>query len=577
MEENQNQGVQENENSGTAGAAQPGNLTAGETAAENKLPTAENGTVPNPETAAGEMPQWNNNPYLQQGGCQVPPAEPVKKKKGMLAGIIIAAVLLVVALVAIGIWLAVSLMGKSPQSRLTSGFRNWGEEAAAYSNMAGKEVGWETIVQNLEDGAVSQDIKLNMTIPDLSGITLGIDISSDSDVPNGKSSTDISASVANIELLGGRLITDEDSMYITVPDLTEETLKISGENLGKDFNASVWSDFFGIELEEDLSVGLGEEEEDLTFSEQFVTNMTSDLKELYGNMTIEAADTFIEKNYNGKKVKCNGFQVVLPAEDLNRMLEHIQEEFEEGNGRQIVARILGSSQTEDVDELLESILLLFDARYASDFKLVIYLDSKDRIVHLATPETIRFKDSDIELGYSFDFNGSQRTLDEVEGLVKFLRLDGSSFTVEVSRDALLDGQDYTNKIKLSMNNYEAYSDTEEDLYMEYENIWKGAEKTVQIEAAIYDEEDDMRLKLEGNFSDVVQGESLVFDLSALNLIYNDEMMLKFTGSYSVEPLKEQIEIPQQATELLYMNEMEAAGLIMEIDANLSKLINKFMY
>lgn len=582
MEENQNQSTQENENFGAAEAIQSGNLTAGEAAAENKLPTAENGIQPGAGAALGGMsqggaPQWNNNPYMQQGGYQVPPAEPVKKKKGALTGIIIAIVLLVIALVGLGIWLAVSLMGKSPQSRLTNGFKNWGKEAAAYSNMAGKEVGWGTIAENLENGASSQDIKLNMTIPDLSGITLGIDISSNSDVPNKKSSTDISASVANIELLGGRLITDEDSMYITVPDLTEETLKISGENLGRDFNASVWSDFFGIELEEDFPAGLDEEEEDLTFSEQFVINMTSDLKELYRNMTIEAADTYIEKNYNGKKEKCNGFQVVLPAEDLNRMLEHIQEEFEEGNGRQIAARILGSSQTEEVDEFLEGVSLLFDARYASDFKLVIYLDSRDRIVHLATPETIRFKDSDIELGYAFDFNGSQRTLDEVEGMIKFLNPDGSTFTIDVARDALLNGQDYTNKVKISMNDYNVYSDTEEDLYMEYTNIWKGAEKTVQIEAAIYDEEDDVRLKLEGSFSDVVQGESLVFDLSALNLIYNDEMMLKFTGSYSVEPLKEQIEVPQQATELLYMNEMEAAGLIMEIDANLSKLINKFLF
>lgn len=632
MEENQNKGLQENDNSGAAEAAQPGNLTAGETAEENnKLPTAENGlqagaeaapgatpqggTVqqyvmpenglqpgagaapgatpqsgayqqynmpgngpwPNPEAAMGGAAQWNNNPYMPQGGCQVPPAEPVKKKKGKLIGIIIAIVLLVIALAAIGIWLAVSLLGKSPRSRLANGFRNWSEEAAAYSNMAGKEVGWETIAQNLENGAVSQDIKLNMTMPDLSGITLGIDISNKSDVPNRKSSTDISASVANIELLGGQLITDEDSMYITVPDLTEKTLKINGENLSRDFNASVWSDFFRVELEEDLFGDLDGEEEELTFSEQFVINMTADLKELSRNMTIEAADTFIEKNYNGKKVKCNGFQVVLPAEDLNRMLEHIQEEFEEGNGRQIAARILGSSQTADADELLKDILLLFDARYASDFKLVIYLDSRDRIVHLATPETIRFKDSDVELGYAFDFNGSQRTLDEVEGMVKFLNFDGSTFTINFARDALLDGQDYTNKVKISMNDYNVYSDTEEDLYMEYTNIWKGAEKNVQIEAAIYDEEDDVRLKLEGSFSDVVQGESLVFDLSALNLIYNDEMMLKFTGSYSVEPLKEQIEVPQQATELLYMNEMEAAGLIMEIDSNLSKLIKKFMY
>lgn len=521
--------------------------------------------------------------YGQPGFSPVPPAQPpVKKKKGA-AGLIIALVILGILLIGVAVWLLVGLLGDTPQAKISKGFQNWAKETEDYGSSIGEQLGWEQIRKMINEESVAIHMSMDLTVPDAGIPTVGVDINSGIDREKKLQNSDIAVSVSNMQLIRFQMAADADRIYLACPELAEKTYSFGTKDLGKKFNGSAWAALTGWTLDESLDFDLwaeadpaeteaGEAQtaEDL-FGKEALERMTGDMQQIAQTMIVEATDASIEIERNGKKVSCDGYRVVLEKEAMNAFLDDLQEEIRSGKyGQMVKERMMESLDVPgEVDEIWEEAVSILDGRLTEDLELVFYLDNRNRIVHMATPEPVRLDTSDIGFAFAVDFNGAERTLDDVSGTVKFIgALPEDSLSIDFTRTAECGKDTYKNWFEAVLSAYDAYSGEEESLSVVYSNQWNLKTHDFDIDLTVYVEDEELSLNLEGAFENIRKGEAFTLNIGSASLRLDDDTLLKLRGTYEVGPLQGQIEVPENATDLLAMSENEITLLVYEMAMNL---------
>lgn len=516
----------------------------------------------------------------------VPPVAP-KKSNGLVVGLVIAIVVIILALGGIVGVAAYNMFMNSPEARLAKGFAKW-TEVKEDKNTLSETLGWAEISESMLYGATKKDMSLNLTFPMLEMPTIGLDMVDTCDYENQKDVSDWEVSVSNIELVKLRIAADEENLYFAIPTLMESVYHIGFENFKDDFNNSEWAAMMEMTMEEDVELNPWTAKEDadaeetgasVLFSEEFLADIDAKMTEMAKNMTIEEADTVIEVTRNGKTVKCDGIHVVAPKEDLNEILEMIQEEMRDGQYGQEAIAYLESNGLTDVQETWEMIVSVLDARFTTDFELMFYLDKKNNIVHMATPEMIVL-DNDVAVGLSMDFVGEENPADVMEGLYKVVLEDRVAMSFDFTYKNETEATQTKNAVDVKVIVEEAGMEPEEAL-AEYEYSWDS--ETMEYEMSLdvdSNGETVLGFVLEGKFDDVVKSESFAMEIGKLIVNVEGINFMKVTGDFAVQPLTEEVKIPSESVALFDMTQMDIQMLVLEIMGNADKMtdaLNEFNF
>lgn len=540
------------------------------------------GQQPQAGTYYGQVP---NAAYGQQANpyaAALQPQPPQKEKKSR-AGLIIALVALGILLIGAVVCVVLLLLGDSPQAKIGKGIQNWAKESEDYGSFIGEQLGWEQIQKMMNEESASVNVSMDLTVPDMGIPTIGIDVNSDIDWTKKQQNTEIDLSISNVQLLQMFISADADRVYLSSPELAENAYSLETEQLGRKFNASAWAEMTGATLDEDLGFELWARadatEETQTaeelFGEEALKRMTEDMEQILQTMTAEATDTSIEIERGGKKESCDGYRVILNKEALNRFLDDMQEEIRSGQyGQMVKDRMMDNlGVPADIDEMWEEAVSILDGRFTDDLELIFYLDKKDRIVHMATPEPIRLNTSDIGFAFAVDFNGTERTLDDVSGMIKLIgETPEESLSIAFTRTAECGKDIYDNRFEITFTGYDSYSGEEESISAVYSNRWDLNANDFDIAFAIYIDDEKLTVNLEGAFENIRKGEAFTLNIGSASLRMNDETLLKIRGTYKVGPLEGQIEIPGSAKDLLAMSEDEILTLVYEIVVNAQEIL-----
>ena len=523
------------------------------------------------------QPAMQPNMYAAQGmyaNPAVPPQAPKKKGNGLVIGLVVAIVALVLALGGVVAFAVYNMFANSPEARLAKGFAKWEEEDKTTVSSVSETLGWEDINDSMLHGAASKDLSLNMTFPSLEMPTIGLDMVDTCDYPNQKDLSDWTVSISNIELINFQIAADSDKLYLSIPTLLADTYYADTEGFAENFNNSAWAQMLEMTMDESFVLDAWAEDQEteetdasLLFSEEFMEEMEAKVKEMAENMTIEETQTAIEVTRNGKTVKCDGIYVVAPEDDLNDIMDLIQDEFRDGKyGQEMIAK-LQESGVADVEETWELIVSLFDARFTDDFQLMFYLDNKNNIVHMATPEIVAM-DNGVAVGFAFDYVGDSNPEDVVEGFVKVTMDEmGETFSVDFTLENEEEKNTKTTNFEMTMVVEEVGFEPTEDIF-DFTYEWDSEACEFAMEANMESEgENLLSFVMEGKFTDIAKGEGFVMDLGKCNLSADGEDLMKITCDFEVKPLEEEVKVPSQAKDLLGMSEADIQNMLMEIIGN----------
>lgn len=495
---------------------------------------------PAQDWSAYQYSQPANNPMFATGV----PTDGSKKKKGGIGKIIALIVVMVVLLLGVGGFCLYQFVFNIPEARLAKGLAIFAQEMATYGAGGASETGIEELVQNMqEDNASTIDIRMNVTLPEVD--TIGVDYLQKFDGENQLMQAEFALSFFNIKLLEAGMAADAEKLYVSVPDIADEWYYLNTQTLGADYQSSMWKEVLGMEVAEDYSFSLFEEEAEadvavsdegtVVLQEEWLALIEEYTPRFAEGATIEDSGNVVEIERDGKTVRCEGVRVIIEKEVLNDFLKDFFELYEE-------------YYEEDI---------AFEGELKSDVELCFYMDSKNRIVNISTPEKIKFADSDVEsIGFSLVFSGEEHALDEISGNGKMEIFD-ETLTFEVERNAETKGSVLEDEWKLLMD---GESGGEVSMEWTYAIDWEDLE----CESNLTVESDSAKLEniLVGACSDIDSGESMTVEIEEFSILENGKEMVKISGSIEVGVLEEEIAMPSEATDLMGMNEEELINIIM---------------
>lgn len=500
------------------------------------------------QPAQGQM-----NYYYQPAGnpltAQVVPTDASKKKKGGKGPVIVIVLIVLALLLGGGAFCLYQFVFNTPEARLVKGIANFAQEMSAYGLDWKEEIGLTELVQNMqEENSSSIEFKLNATLPETE--TLGIDYQQNYDGKNQLMEAELAFSFFNIKLLEAELAADEDHLYVSVPDIVEEWYYLNTETIGADYQDSVWKEMTGMELPANYGFSVFEElgEEDSVQQdklEELIAEYTTAFAE---GATIEDSGNVVEIERDGKTIRCEGVLVTIEKEVINDFLEEFFELCE---------------------AYYEEEGITFSGEVKKDVKLCFYMDNKNRIVNISTPEKIKFSDSNLEsIGFSLVFSGTENVFSEISG----------NGEIEVTEAV---GEDIAFEIEHSAETTDSTLEDEWILTMEGES---GKEVVIEYTSALDLEDLEMEgtlantsgnavleLSYKGACTDVEEGESLTFEIDEFLVTFNDKEMYKMTGSIGMGILEEEIEMPDDAVDLMGITE----GGVMDIMTGFNDYIDQY--
>lgn len=504
----------------------------------------------------------------------VPPVEP-KKTKGV-KGLVIAIVAIVVALVSVAGVAAFVVVSNTPEARLAKGFAKWAEKDGDETFAEGV-LGLDAILDAMMYGATKKDMSLNVTIPALEIPTIGIDMTDRCDYPNQKDVSDWEVSVSNIELIRMQMAADSDKLYLSIPTLLDDTYHIGYEGFTDNFNNSEWSDMLELVLEEEVQINpwtmQGTQEEDagaeIIFSEEFMNAFEAKIAEISKNMTVQKSDLPFEIVRNNKTFSCDEIGVVVPKDDLNALLDLIQEEMRNGKLGAEMIKALQANGAEDVQELWEQVVALFDSRVEEDFDVYFYLDKKNNILTMSTGRLAM--DNGIIMSLSLDYMGEEDPAMIVGGTYYVKEKEGASFHVDFTNEHKTEGTKESTQLKMDFEVIE-YDSEPMVANMDVETSWDNETYEFSMSIDMDEEEESLfGFIVEGRFADITTGESFTLELGKCILNTEGYNIVKVTGDYTVMPLTEEVKAPAASVDLFGMTQMDIQMMLFEIIGNVGNM------
>ncbi len=459
----------------------------------------------------------------------VPVSDTSNKKKNIIITVILVAVILFLT---VGAVLIYRLYVMNPIKRLAKGFANMSAEICSYSDFLSEDIDFEAIKKGMEEKSVSMDMSMNVTIDDQD--TIGIDYHTNYHYPNKEMDAEFAISAYNIDFIRGNIAAKDNCLYVTFPDILKDTYYVKTDTLGKDFNASYWSEGLGSSLPEDLGFELFPDLNVLSMEEDKAKlKLADDYQQLLETMEVENSKTTISIYRAGESVQCAGVRVTLKAEQINVLLEDLISEYQ-----------IPSSEM----------------RVEEDAVLLIYLDKKDRIVSIMTENDVKLSDSDIkEIGAAFTFSGSDKTLDDVAGEMHF-ETEDDNVTMKVSREAYVLGDSYEDKISISMG----VDGTEYYMDMGYYNKWDMVHKEFAARVFYNDSFTLYDCNVRGDVVYTDSDNSISLNIGKAEILEDGKSLGRMYGHFTVKPFEGTVSIPEKGRKILDLDEDEAGELFDEL-------------
>ena len=329
-----------------------------------------------------------------------------------------------------------------------------------------------------------------------------------------------------------------DMLYISLPMFLKDTYSLGLTQLGEDFNNSQWAALLDTELPEDYSIALFETDD--TTEEE-----TGTWDQFYGTVTENIRYQNIEEKKNG----CTGVRVLLDRDAANLCVEALADDL-----RKNAAYAAYQNRDEDIEEAIE---VLSSLRFATDCMLDFYIDKKGRIVNIATPADIALEDGSA-VAVEIDFTGQERVIDIIEGSI-YVKEDDVIYYIGIDREASVSDTRYSEDIAISVQT----DDHDNDVQFSYKNDFGKEDLSFDMEIYIEAPDTSMLLNADGEFTDIIKGESYTFRINNASLAIDDEELCYASIVSKFEPSDEEPEIPDEAQDLLAMDSLEIQQLFYE--------------
>lgn len=526
-----------------------------------------------PQNIPGQNLQGQNQPYFQPF---IPSMQPQKKRTGLLVGIILVAVIVVLALIG---GLLYFFVWRTPQRRLAKGLAKMAAELTEYGNPLMEEIDLAEVIINRRDSG-TLDLRMNMGLPWFKELpTIGMDFVRDYDYEAEEIQMSFDISAYNVDLFQSQMTVIDDVMYLEVPEVFSNAYSVNLATLGRDYNNSVWAELFNFHMDDNIRVNFfarPEEIEDenlVKLRKEIEKVFIADLAEIQRNMVIEESGDSKKIERNGKTVTCQGILVTINKDDLEELWDDVKD------------AIIESDYVEDLIEQALEAASFYNARgefkaalrammeeelkleFKDDLQICFYLDNKDRILAIETYDGIAFKNSSLEnLRFSLEFTGDKRTLDIITGEIVFVR-EGDEFTVEIEREIELDKEIYEKTFMAVVS----MKGVKEQIEIAYVSSWDLEENEFNLKFDFDAPAETMSMNARGAFDDIEKGEAFTLELGSFNLSVDEETLVTLSGSMRIQPLEDDITAPKDAKDFFGLNQIEIYQMLMELSEKFKDL------
>lgn len=461
-----------------------------------------------------------------------------KNNTGLIIAISVLFAVVFMGVVAAAVFFVGGRLFKSPEVRMKAGVANMLLELAQYDSSLSDEIDFGAIQELRETGTVHTNTDISVTIPerDINNMSFSVDVLTNK--KEKKANCDIGIGMYGFEMQFADIAATSDMLYISLPMFLKDTYSLGLTQLGEDFNNSQWAALLDTELPEDYSIALFETDD--TTEEE---NGTWD--QFYGTVTENIRYQNIEEKKNG----CTGVRVLLDRDAANLCVEALADDL-----RKNAAYAAYQNRDEDIEEAVE---VLSSLRFATDCMLDFYIDKKGRIVNIATPADIALEDGSA-VAVEIDFTGQERVIDIIEGSI-YVKEDDVIYYIGIDREASVSDTRYSEDIAISVQT----DDHDNDVQFSYKNDFGKEDLSFDMEIYIEAPDTSMLLNADGEFTDIIKGESYTFRINNASLAIDDEELCYASIVSKFEPSDEEPEIPDEAQDLLAMDSLEIQQLFYE--------------
>ena len=510
-----------------------------------------------------------------------------RKSRATLWTVVI--ILILAAVVAAGVF----VVSVRPQRRVAKGLMNLSSELVQYRNPVLAEMDLDGILQKWQEGNIQTASDIDVTFSEKQESTLGITVDKLLDRENR-----LLQAEGDIRLLGkdiGKLqvVMEDRELYLTLPSLSQKSFKADMDTLTAAFNGSILSKLTGWEVPEDylkfifgqLTDGVSEEaggESETTGGGSEVTGGATGIaggepEDIQG--TLQAARTLLAGAFSignvGGSMKWNEVQDYLKEIEIidtkkkltieNSWKDIDWDGYEIRISADMVNGLLGRiGQMMGMDNVPES----------QEIVLEVYLDKNDRIMRIATVQPLTDRENGQEIEFTLDLLGEERTVDTMSMtvyLTESLREEsapeehsqaestlGENLQEETAAGEAREGTARETEFTLRFQGLLGEDGCSTELSAEWRPVegslsvscdWIYETKTFHILAEQVKEDDTLSCEAQGNFAEVISGESIKVNVDSLNISKNDKAFCRLSGSYFLEPLNEEIVIPEDSIDI----------------------------
>ncbi len=479
-----------------------------------------------------------------------------KKNRTGLAAAIVIAVLVVIA-AGTAVFFMGRAFGSKPELRIAAGMKKMTEEMGQYGSSLSEQIDFGTINELRKTGTLHTDTDVSITVTD--GETTNVEFSVDAltNVSQKKASCDIGIGMYGFQIPFADVAATQDMLYISLPELVKDTYRVDLTTLGEKFNNSEWARMLDTELPENYSIALFQEDDGKRESaaEELAAIISKPGEALKENAVLE--------NIRDKKEGRSGVRMTVEKEVVNQYMEEFRDDLLASEFYQLyIDRLM--SKAGDLEEGMRlkamSDALLEDAmsmRLETDYVLDFYFDKQGRIVNISSPADMKTIDGDL-LAVDIQFKGEERVLDVIEGGV-YLKSGDEIEYLGIERNANVSETQYHESVKLILQS----SDHAADLVYSYENDFNKEDMSFDLELYADLSDGKIRFTADGEFTDIVKGESYTLRVNNSSLELDDEELCYLSMVLELEPADEEPEIPDNYVDLLDMSAQEIQGMVYE--------------
>ena len=449
-------------------------------------------------------------------------------KKGTLIGLICGIAVMLIAVVGAG----AAVIFNSPTARVIKGVTRLFSQMEMANDIFDDKIDFGVLQKINMGGSYKNKMDIDMDIDGLDDFSVGMDMTVLCDNTNEKMKEEFSISLAYYELLSVQLAVDKTDAYLDIPVLYDGSITFNTQNLGEQFNNSIFYEYLdGEEIADDFSLDFFHDD-----SIYDVENGTKELLEVVKNAQITKDDSKVNVTVGNGEVSCNGYRLILKQEDINQYLE---------------------SMAVSADSV---------SKVKDDVELLIYMDKGNNIKQIQTGKDI---ETDlITVSFALRIEGLRRPLDDLKGKIN-IEEDGEVYEINFDYNGEKDGEQYNQVLQAKVKT------TETDLAsVAYEAVW-------DLENAGYDMDVEVNLadlNYEVGLKGTIETDSSGFymNLDDCDLYMDQEKLADFSGTYSMEPLTEEIEMPAGETHAIFeFSEMEFLTFVMDMADKLDEYYDMF--